>query len=567
MTRLRILSLSILLLLFTGVVWLLWVKPKPVDMAQFAPANSVLYLEVNSPVDVLTTLTNTDVWKLIIENGNAPQLSAGNGWQQDFVRLTGIGPIHSVIMSRSQLAVVVTSFGATESGDTLNVKPEAALILETHTSERRIRAPVEALLEKFVAATYPAAQPERELIDGATIVQWRETKGTGQLVAAFIGSVVIIGNSRQVVENCVAVVRRRAESLKSNNDLVNARKSNGAANALVFGYVPAENSSKLVSGGIPILLGQAPADQQFQRLAQNAASKLIGSITWTSRPYRGGIEDRYDIRIAQDVIQELSPQFGTPGPISPPALTSEFYSISQYHLQDPLLAWQGLKTSISRRIDTVAAVVLNTTLRSSLTRYGIEEPERFLGAVKSPLKTIRLDEDGERQLLIAAVTDRKKLTDLFSMTMRLKGTSADDPATSIMENADGSLSVALNESLVILGHPVDVQQYYRIMRELATQADEQPTPLTHFVESGARVHVVTYTNDAERVRSCMSAIMRTYQREISSELDARFNRLPYAATQTTLTQSGLTRMTRSPLGQFSTIIPVLVPKGTQPPST
>ena len=565
MTRVRMPILFALLSVFMGLVWLLWVKPKPVDMAQFAPANSLLYLEVNAPVDLLAALANTDAWKLIIQNGNAPALSLGNGWRQDFVRVTGLGPIHSVIMSRSQLAVVITSFGAIESGDTLNVKPEAALILETHTSERRIRAPVEGLLQRFAAATYPTARAERDMIDGASIVQWRETNGNGQLVAAFIGSVVVIGNSRQIVESCVAVARRRAASLKSNIDLLNARNSHDAANALLFGYVPAESSSKLVSAVVPILLGQAPADLQFQRLAQNASSKLIGSLMWTSRPFRGGIEDRYDIRIAQDVVAELSPDVGQPGPIIPPALATDFHSISQYHFHDPLAAWQGLKTSISRRVDTVAAVILNTTLRSSLSRYGIEEPESFLGAVKSPLKTVRLDQDGERQLLVATVTDRDKLTRLFAATMRLKGKSPDGLATSVMESTDGTLSVALNESLVILGHPVDVQQYYRLVGELATQGDKRPAQIAHFVESGTRGHVVTYTNDAERVRGCMTAVMRAYHRKISPELDAQFNKLPYAVTQTTLTQPGLTRITRSPLGQFSALIPLLVPNEIQTP--
>ena len=566
MTRIRMAILYALVPMFTGLVWLLWVKPKPVDMAQFAPANSLLYLEVNAPVDVLAVLTNTDAWKLIIENGAAPPLSLGNGWRQDFIRVTGIGPIHSVILSRSQLAVVVTSFGAIESGDTLNVKPEAAMILETHTSERRIRAPVEGLLEKFVAATYPSARVERDMIDGASIVQWRETDSNGQVVAAFIDSVVVIGNSRQIVESCVAVARRRGMSLKSNTGLHNARKSQDAANALLFGYVPAENSSKLVSAGVPILLGQAPADLQLQRLAQNAASKLIGSLTWTSRPFRGGIEDRYDINIEQDVVEELSPNFGQPSPITPPALITDFYSISQYYFHDPLAAWQGLKTSISRRVHTIAAVIFNTTLRSSLRGYGIEEPERFLGAVKSPLKTVRLDKDGERQLLVATVTDRGKLTRLFAGTMRLKGKSADGSTTSVMESADGTLSLALTESLVIVGHPVDVQHYYRLIGELATQGDKQSMQITHFVEPGTMGHVVTYADDAERVRGCMTAVMRAYRREISHEMDERFKKLPYAVAQTTLTQTGLRRITRSPLGQFSAIIPLLVPKEIQPPS-
>src|SRR5687768_5556844 len=563
MTRLRMLILLAVLPLFMGLIWILWVRPKSVDMAQFAPANSLLYLEVNAPADVLAALTNTDAWKLIIENGNAPTLSAGKGWCQRFVRVTGIGPIHSVILSRSQLAVVVTNFGAIESGDTLNVKPEAALIVETHTSESRIRAPVEGLLEKFVAATYPTARAERDMIDGVSIVQWREANSNGQVVAAFIGSLVVIGNSRQIVESCVAVARRRAASLKSNTDLLTARNSHDAVDALLFGYVPAESSSKLVSSGVPILIGQAPADPQFRRLAENAASKLIGSLTWTSRPFRGGIEDRYDIGIAPDVVQELRPHVGQPIAMIPPALTTDYYSISQYHFKDPLAAWQGLKTSISRRVDTVAAVILNTTLRSSLSGYGIEEPERFLGAVKSPLKTVRLDQNGERRLLVATVADRDKLTRLFALKMRLKG-SADGSDTSVMESADGTLYVALNESQVIIGHPVDVQQYYRLIGELANQDDKHPAQITYYVESGTSGHIVTYANDADRVRGCMTAIMRAYQREISHELDSRFNELPYAVTQTTLTQPGLTRITRSPLGQFSALIPLLVPNEIPP---
>lgn len=563
MTRVRILLLFSLFPVFTGLVWLLWVKPKPVDMAQFAPANSLLYVEINAPADVLAALTNTDAWRLMIQNGNAPPLSVGNGWRRDFVKATGIGPIHSVILTRSQLAVVVTSFGAVESGDTLNVKPEAALILETHTSERRIRAPLEGLLETFVAATYPTAQAERDRFDGANIIQWRDTDGSGQLVAAFLGSLVVIGNSRQVVESCLAVARRRAPSLKFNTNLVEARDSHDAGNALAFGYVPAENSSKLVAAGIPILLGQAPADKQLQRLAQNTAANLIGSLTWTSRPFRGGIEDRYEIAIVQDVVDELRTHVGQPGVIHAPELATDFYSISHYDLEDPLAAWQGLKTSISRRVDTVTAVIFDATLRSSLSDYGIQEPEKFLGAVKSPVTTVRFDQDGNRQLLVARVRNRDKLTRLFAETLRVKGRSKDGSATSVMESADATFSVVVNESLVILGHPVDVQQYYRLVGELATQRDKQPKQIAHFEESGSLGHVVTFTNDTERVRGCMTAVMKAYDQDISPQLNARFNELPYAVTLTTLTRPGLTRITRSPLGQFSSIIPLLVPNEIQ----
>ena len=246
MSRLKILLLSAATLVLLAL-WVVWVRPRPVDMAQFAPANSLVYLEANEPAEVLTALAQTDAWKLFSASGNAPQSSVFAGRWQSFVRQTSLGPIDSVIISRSQIAIVVTDLGATESNDTVRVKPEAALIVETHTSERRIRAPVERFLERFVIATYNTPQLERSAVDDVNFLEWRERNGPGQIVAAFIGSVVIVGNSRRVVDTCVAVARRRVPSLESDPDLQRARLSHNAASALVFGDVPAQQSPKLVS--------------------------------------------------------------------------------------------------------------------------------------------------------------------------------------------------------------------------------------------------------------------------------------------------------------------------------
>ncbi|HEY5886034.1 MAG TPA: hypothetical protein VIT88_15205 [Pyrinomonadaceae bacterium] len=559
MTRLRILLLFAAVLILLAAVWVVCVRRRPVDMAQFAPANSLIYLEANEPAEILTALAQTDVWRLFSASGNAPQSSVFAGRWQSFVRQTSLGPIDSVIISRSQIAIVVTDLGATESNDTLRVKPEAALIVETHTSERRIRAPLERFLERFVIATYTTPQMERSLVDDVNFVEWRERNGPGQLVAAFIGSVVIVGNSRRVVDTCVAVARGRAPSLTSDSDLQRARVSHDAASALVFGYVPSQQASKLVSLGMPLLLGHAPTDRQFQALFQNAASKIIGRLTWTSRPFRGGIEDRYEIELDRDLVKELNPRFGSPKVASDTQLVTDFYSISQYHLEDPLAAWQVLRTSISRRVDTVAAVIFNTTFRTSLSSYGIEDPEDFLAAVKSPLNTVKLDPEGERQLLVATISDRAKLTKLFASRMRTVKRGTADPATTVLENADETLGVLLNDNLIVIGHPVDVQQYHRTAKQLPVGVNAQLTRLNQFAEPTNRAHVLTYTDDSERVKRCMTAIMRTYQRE-RRQLNTDMAALPYAVTQTVVTQEGLTRITRSPLGQFSAIIPLLIPE-------
>ncbi|HKO62910.1 MAG TPA: hypothetical protein VJV03_17225 [Pyrinomonadaceae bacterium] len=555
MTRNRILVLGGLILII-GLVWVLWIRPRQVDMAQFAPAGSLLYLEVNHPVEVVRVLGTTDVGKLLGQIGIVAPLSPSSSVWQKLVRITGVGPVDSVIMARSQVAVVVTNFEAAESGETLNVKPEAAMIVQTHTSENRIRDAFERRLETLVRATYLDPKIEHTTAGGVNFVEWRETHGRGRLIAAFLGSIVIIGNSRKVVDACLAVARRDAPSLRSSLELQNARVSSDAANALVFGYVPSSESPKLISVGIPILFGSAPGNRDFLHLAQNATSKIIGTLTWTSRPIRGGIEDRYSIGLQRDVVDQLRPAFGPARLRSSSGVSTDFYSITEYNLEAPLLAWQTMRSSVSGRLDVLAAVVFNETLRNSLTSYGIHTPESFLSAVESPIKTLRLDEEGQRQLLVASVRDRMKLAHVFNK-MRAKGNHAQNGDLSIMENVDGTLGVTLSDSLVVIGHPVDVQNYHRIAAS-AVDGNKQFSRVDDFVESADRSHVVTLTNDAERVRDSMSAVLKSYHREFPAELNERIAALPFATTQTTLTADGLLRVTRSPLGQFSSIIPILL---------
>ncbi len=142
MRRIRRIGVGALLAFLVVGGWLLWVKPREVDMSQYAPADSILYLESNRPLKVAESIASTDVWRGLNELTGHRDSPRGNRWLRRFVGWTGIGPIQSVILARAQLAIVVTRLGTTEEGDTLRVKPEGAAIIETHTAERRIRSPV-----------------------------------------------------------------------------------------------------------------------------------------------------------------------------------------------------------------------------------------------------------------------------------------------------------------------------------------------------------------------------------------------------------------------------------------
>ena len=186
-----------LFLLAVISTWLWWVRPKTVDMAAYAPADSLLYLESNNPIDVAEAVAGTQAWKAF-QTMIGPQPSAfSSNSLQGFMRLTGIGPIKSVILARAQVAVVVTDLRTAEEGDNLNIKSEGALLIETHTSEQRIKPPMEEALKTLAEKTYGRPTARRVTLDGVEYSEWIAPEGSRQIVGAVVGSLVVIGTDRK----------------------------------------------------------------------------------------------------------------------------------------------------------------------------------------------------------------------------------------------------------------------------------------------------------------------------------------------------------------------------------
>ena len=563
----RISRILICAFLFFAIVaaWLWWVRPESVDMATYAPANSLLYLESNRPSEVVESLAGTDAWKSMEKAMGVQHSTRRSHWFQRFVGWTGIGPIRSVIVARAQLAVVVTDLRTTEEqGDTLRIKPEAAAIIETHTRESRIRAPIEQALQRLAEMTYGQPVSRRTTIDGLEFMEWTEPAGIRQIVATILGSLVIVGNSEQAVQNCLAVSRGQRPSLKDDPELARMRSRLAGEHALAFGYVPPANSARLLSVGVPLILGQAPADSEFQRLLTAGAAKVFGSLGWSSHPLMTGVEDRYFISLEPTVIARLKPNFN-PGRTSAPIqklLPDDVYSVTDYKFENPAAAWQSMKTAVSSQTDALSAVLFSSLLKSALVSYGIDEPETFLQAVSGDILTMRLSQDSERSLLVAHVRDPSSLHQLFARTMGMNIQSDRVGHAEILEDSKGEIAVSFFDELVVVGSLMDVRGYVENAKANGTMlSDESLRRMTFFVPSSSSANIVTYTNDSDRVRSFFWAIMAA--REMSPLPTEGFapmlRGLPYSATETTLGEKGLERITRSPLGQFSTLLPMLVP--------
>jgi hypothetical protein len=561
MKRARWIMVFVVLAVFLAIGWLIWARPKKIDMAAYAPANSLLYIESNDPLLVVQAIVETDAWKLLTKPGEADWNIQQSNWTKKLIRITGIGPIQSVILSRAQIAIVVTDLGTVQEGATLRVKPEVALIIETHTSGTRIRTTVEQAIKDLALATYDNPTLRRTVINGVEFVEWRSKEGSRQIITAVVGSLVVVGNSEGVVQQVLDSARRRKPSLIDDPNLHRLRREYAGDELLTFGYVPQEKSAHLLSFAIPLILGQASGDAGLRRVVTTGAAKLLGNIAWGARPFRNGIEDRYVVSLQPSLVSQLAPAFlrVMPADVNSRHLPWDAYSVTYYRFENPDLAWEGLKTSISSNVDALSAVVFSSLLKSALTSYGIREPEEFLRLVKGEILTLRLDRDGEHTMLIAGIRDRAALRGLIAKSMSIQ--TGTPEGVELFAEAGGEMGAGLHDDVVVLGTLTDVRLYLENNLTNATSDQEQLRRTIFFTPLSDPSPILTYTDDSDRVRRFLSAIMaaRGTPAEDLVNLEPAIAKLPYSATETRLVGDGLERITRSPLGQFSTFLPLLIP--------
>ena len=137
MKYLRPLLAFVFIAILIGAAFLWWSLPSKVDMADYAPADSLVYMEFNNPAAVAQAIQTTDVWKAAAPITQSKPVSR-NGVMMSAAR-AGIGPLEAVLFARAQRALVVVGLNTSEEADTLKVRPDVALIAETHTSKWRTK--------------------------------------------------------------------------------------------------------------------------------------------------------------------------------------------------------------------------------------------------------------------------------------------------------------------------------------------------------------------------------------------------------------------------------------------
>jgi hypothetical protein len=553
-----LLALALLtILIVAAVLW--WSLPSRVDMAAYAPADSLVYVEFNNLAEVAQAIQHSDVWQAAAPITQSRPASR-NRLMATAAR-AGLGPLPAVLFARSQVALVVVGLNTSEEQDTLKVRPEVAIIAETHTSQWRTKPAAVEAIKQLANFAYGASMCV-ERTENAEYIECSTAGGERKIVGVVDGTLAIIGNSENAVRSCLEVRRGARPSMSTDSELLKVRAGVATENSLGFGYISPANSAKLFSWAAPLLMGQSPGDQQLEQLLAVSAGKVLRGVAWTANSAPGGIEDRFLFSLEPGVVSRLQPAFEVAERDENfwKLVPEGFQSLTIYRNKAPAAAWTSLDSAVAFKLDALPAVLFGSLLRSSLSVYGISNPKEALATLSPPLLTLNPSQGAEGSILVARVNDEERLK--RSLTQEV----FKDDKGEILEGLESNPNPAKEftaifaNGYVLLGKTENMRASLVALRDKAETHDKELRQSAQ--ESSAPI--VTFANDEARVNNFISTLLQLQGRRLSNEevvkLQDNLRRFGFSSTETRLNAFGIERTTRSAFGQFSTFISLLQSK-------
>ena len=526
-------------------------------MADYAPADALLYVEFNDLAGVAQAIQHSDVWKA------AAQVTH-HGPQQQNRFLTaaarrGIGPLEAVLFARTQIALVVVGLNTSEQDDTLKVRPDVALIAETHTSQWRTKQAMVDAVEQLANFAYGKSSCAERSGD-ADYVECTVAGAERKIVGAVDGTLVVIGNSDNAVRSCLEVRRGARPSIRTDAEMLKVRANVTSDNTLGFGYISPANSAKLFSWAAPLLMGQAPGDEQLEQLLAVSAGKILRGVAWTAAATGGGIEDRFLFSLEPGVVTRLQPAFETAGRDEDiwKLVPERVQSLTIYRNKAPSTAWSSLDSAVAFKLDALPAVLFGSLLRSSLSVYGISNPKEALATLDPPLLTLKPSEGTEGSILVARVNDEERLKRSLAEEVFKDGNGQILAGLDAKPDPAKEFAAVFADGYVLLGKTENMRSGLAALQN--SQASEETKELKQSAaESSAPI--VTYANDEARLNNFILTLLGLQGRRLTDAEMAQLQNIlqlhGYASTETRLGASGIERTTRSAFGQFGTFVSLL----------
>jgi len=535
-------------------------------MATYAPADCLAFVEANDLAEAAQGIEGTQAWKALAGPVGARASLLPNRWFIRLARWTGIGSAEAVLLARSQIAIVFTGAEASQAGPTLTIKPLATLVIETHTTQKRMRPTLERHIEELAGRVYGQPVLSRKQLDGVDLIEWSSADGSRRIVAAFADTVAIIGNDEPSVVRCLEARRGQRPALVGERQLDDLRRKVDAPRASVFGFVSRAGVKSLLQAFALYRAGSSSDAVTISRIFSETIGNLVDGLGWSTRFVDAMTEERCSITLSQGVADKLRGSFVpedrlvlTDLPFVPP----DAHSVSLYHFRDVEGVWRDLNSIVASHADLIGAIAARPMLRSILKPYGIDDADTFVHAVGTRIQTIRLEESSPAAL-VTETFDRQGLRKVAQQRLGAKAKTENVGDYELMLSGTDNWSASFADNHFLIG-PVDA-----LRRCLQTKVQTQSLTSTdafrksqRLVDVSLPITALTFVNDQHAAISFVEIFSQHERSAFSTSataIDDASRALPYAVSVLILKDAGLEWTSRSSFGLVGSLLVTLTPE-------
>lgn len=537
-------------------------------MAALAPADTLAFIEANDLPALASGIEDSEAWRALAGPLDAPSSLLPHRWLVRLARWTGLGPIDAVLAARSQVALVFTQAQASQDENTLTIKPLAALIIQTHTSQRRMRPALEKHIARFAEKAYGQPSLVRKQLDGVDLAVWSSTDNTRHLVLAFVDTIAILGNDESVVMRCVDVRRGKQQPLSVDKQLGQLRQQVSAPGVSLFGFIPKAGVKPVIQAWALSRAGGSSDAATVVRLISSTFGNLIDGFAWTARFDHNGVEDRFFISLSAGVAEKFRNN------VSPePFRLDEFSyvpndasSVTSYRFRHPDGFWRDLNAVVSSHADALGAIASRPFLRSLLEPYGIDDADVFFAAAGAPMQVIRL-ETGTPAVLVAGSFDRPILRKLVQRRL------GDKPKTEILGETEIMLSPANNWSAAFEGNRFFTGPADAVRRCLSAKAQSQSVISVEsfrraqsYIDVSVPIFALSFANDRSAAISFVELFSSKERSAFSANaasIQGGAQSLPYAVSATVIKPDGIEWTSKSSFGLIGSLFTSFAPENSR----
>ena len=558
----------IIVALLTGlsVAWIYWNRPQKTDLSEYAPVDSLAFVEATDLSSVVTGIEQTNAWQALAAPIGAPSKISPNRWWISLARWTGLGSDDAILFARSQVAVFFSGAEGSQTGNTLTIKPLTTFIIETHTSQRRMRPAVEHHLEELARRIYQDPVFVKKPIENFEFQEWTSADGTHKIVFAFHNTAVIVGNDEASVLRSIRARLGNAPSLRDVTEFKDVRGRIQSSNAAIFGFVSQAGMKSLLQAYALYRSDSSPDAITGARIFADTFGGLIKNAGWVTTFRDGMVEDRCSIGLADGVANKLrtsaTPERG-PDLSNLQFVPVGVHSVSLYQLHDSASFWSELNAAVSSHADLIGAIAARPMLKSLLKSYGIDDPDTFSRAIGTRLQTIKIDENLP-SVMVAESFDRQALRNL---AMRRLG---QNPKSEKLGDAEMLLSSTDNWAAAFVNNYFLIGPSDLVRRCLLTQSNREMLSTTEpFRKSQAHIDLslpmiaLTFTTDERPAISFVEAFAHQRRSAFATtgpEIDQTIKHFPMALSATLLGESSLEWTARSSFGIGGSLAAQLFPQ-------